>query len=65
MAKPVWEAIRGDGGRKELAMAEARQALDTAYSWLEDRLEDRMWAAGEDFSMADCAGVRVSQPHRA
>ena len=38
-------------------MAEARQALDTAYSWLEDRLKDRAWAAGEEFSMADCAAA--------
>lgn len=38
-------ALGGEAGRKELAMAEARQALDTAYSWLEDRLKDRAWAA--------------------
>ena len=38
-------------------MAEARQALDTAYAWLEEKLLDRSWAAGDDFSMADCAAA--------
>jgi glutathione S-transferase len=57
MSKPVFEAIKGEAGRKELAMAEARQALDTAYAWLEDRLGDRVWAAGEEFTMADCAAA--------
>ena len=57
MSKPVFEAIRGESGRKDLALAEAAQALDTAYAWLEDRLKDRVWAAGEEFSMADCAAA--------
>ena len=56
MQKPVFEALKG-GGRREEAMAEARQALDTAYTWLEERLSDRAWAAGEAFSMADCAAA--------
>ena len=57
MQKPVLEAIRGDSGRKEAAMAEARQALDTAYAWLETRLAGRTWAAGDSFTMADCAAA--------
>ena len=57
MSKPVFEAIKGEAGRKNLAMAEAQQALDTAYAWLEDRLKDRVWAAGDDFTMADCAAA--------
>ena len=57
MSKPVFEAIKGEAGRTEAAMAEARQALDTSYAWLEDRLKDRVWAAGEAFSMADCAAA--------
>ena len=37
-----------------LALATGR--LERAYSWLEGHLADgRSWAAGEDFSMADCA----------
>ena len=57
MSKPVFEAIKGEAGRKDLAMAEAQQALDTAYAWLENRLKDRVWAAGDDFTMADCAAA--------
>ena len=57
MQNPVIEAIRPDGGRKDEALAKARQALDTAYAWLENRLEGRTWAAGEAFTMADCAAA--------
>jgi glutathione S-transferase len=57
MQKPVFEAIRTDGSRKDEAMAAARSALETAYAWLEVRLAGRTWAAGEDFSMADCAAA--------
>src|SRR5215207_2188529 len=48
MQKPVIEALKAEGARKDEAMAEARQALDTAYAWLEDKLSDRSWAAGDD-----------------
>ncbi len=57
MQKPVLEALRGEGGRKEEAMTEARQQLDTAYAWLEQRLSRRTWAAGDSFTMADCAAA--------
>jgi len=61
MQGPVNEAIRamrgGQADRQEEAMAAARTALDTAYGWLEARLAGRTWAAGENFSMADCAAA--------
>jgi len=57
MQKPVFEALRAEGARREEAMAEARRALDTAYAWLETRLDGRTWAAGESFTMADCAAA--------
>jgi len=57
MQKPVAEALKAEGSRLDAAMAEARQALDTAYAWLEKRLSGRTWAAGETFSMADCAAA--------
>lgn len=57
MQKPVFEALKADGSRKEAAMTEARQELDKAYGWLEERLFDRTWAAGAAFSMADCAAA--------
>jgi len=39
-----------DGGER------FRIALETAYSWLDERMADREWAAG-DFSIADCAAA--------
>lgn len=55
--KPVSEVLRPDGGRKDETLAEAARVLDTAYAWLEDRLAGRIWAAGADFSLADCAAA--------
>jgi glutathione S-transferase len=57
MQHPVAEALRAEGGRKDEAMAKAAGLLDTAYGWLEQRLQGRTWAAGEQFSLADCAAA--------
>ena len=57
MQRPVFEALRADAARKAEAMADARKALDTAYAWLETRMRGRTWAAGADFTMADCAAA--------
>ncbi|MBS0546851.1 MAG: glutathione S-transferase family protein [Proteobacteria bacterium] len=57
MQKPVGEVLRKTGGRKDIAMEEARRELDTAYGWLDKTLEGRTWAAGESFTMADCAAA--------
>ena len=57
MQLPVSEALRSEGSRKDEAMAQAHSALDTAYAWLEERLADRTWAAGDAFSLADCAAA--------
>jgi glutathione S-transferase len=57
MQKPVYEAVRTDSARPETAMREARAALETAYAWLEQRLTGRTWAAGENFTIADCAAA--------
>ncbi len=57
MSAPVIEALRGADGRKDTALAEAAIAIDTAYAWLETRLAGRSWAAGDSFSLADCAAA--------
>lgn len=57
MQQPVAEALRAAGGRKDIALEESRRALETAYAWLEERLAGRTWAAGEAFSLADCAAA--------
>ncbi len=38
-------------------IARARKALDKAYHWLDARLAGRDWAAGADFTLADCAAA--------
>ena len=57
MQAPVAEALRPDAARKEEALARAADLLETAYRWLETHLAGRTWAAGNAFSMADCAAA--------
>jgi glutathione S-transferase len=38
-------------------IARAKSALDKIYPWLDVRLAGRDWAAGNDFTLADCAGA--------
>jgi glutathione S-transferase len=57
MQKIVFDRLRPEENRDAFGVAEARRALDTAYGWLNERMRDREWAAGEDFSLADCAAA--------
>ncbi len=41
----------------EEGLALARQRLERAYAFLETHLEGRTWAAGENFTLADCAAA--------
>lgn len=45
------------GGSRDEAVAAAAPALETAYGWLEGHLAGRTWAAGDAFSLADCAAA--------
>jgi glutathione S-transferase len=36
---------------------EARALIDTAYGWLDGVMAQRTWAAGGDFSLADCCAA--------
>ena len=38
-------------------VGEARAMLDRAYAWLDDTMASREWAAGDGFSLADCAAA--------
>lgn len=40
---------------KEQGLEIATARLEKAYAWLDGHLAGRTWAAGEDFTMADCA----------
>ncbi len=51
----VLAAIRG--ADVDAARAEAATALDKIYAWLDARLAGRAWAAGDDFTLADCAAA--------
>ena len=57
MQKIVVDRLRPEESRDSFGVAEARRSLDTAYGWLNEKLEGREWAAGEDFSLADCAAA--------
>jgi glutathione S-transferase len=57
MSKIVGDRLRGENDRDPFGVAEARRALDVAYRWLDERMQDRQWAAGDAFSLADCAAA--------
>lgn len=57
LQKVVGDSLRQPGKRDEVGVAEARATLDTAYAWLEQRMAKREWAAGDRFSLADCAAA--------
>ena len=55
--KIVFNAIRPEADRDPYGVGEARAMLDTAYGWLDTRMDGRRWASGDDFSLADCAAA--------
>jgi glutathione S-transferase len=55
--KLVFDAIRQEGERDARGCADARAMLETAYAWLETHMQGREWAAGNAFSLADCAAA--------
>ena len=57
MQKVVGDFLRPEGERDPRGVADAKARLDVSYGWLDGRMKDRQWAAGEDFSMADCAAA--------
>jgi glutathione S-transferase len=50
-------ALTGDPVKREEGLALAAKKLDLAYAWLEKQLAGRTWAAGEAFTLADCAAA--------
>lgn len=42
---------------REEGLALAMERLEPAYAWLEGHLPGRTWAAGETFTLADCAAA--------
>jgi glutathione S-transferase len=57
MGQIVFDRIRPADARDPFGVEQARASLAKAYAWLEDKLAGRSWAAGETFSLADCAAA--------
>jgi glutathione S-transferase len=55
--KIVYDSLRPEAERDARGVAEARAMLDTAYGWLDGIMAGREWAAGDDFSLADCGAA--------
>ena len=53
----TWDLLRPEGQRDPYGVEQARSLLLTAYDMIERRMAGREWAAGDDFSMADCAAA--------
>jgi glutathione S-transferase len=53
----VFDFIRAPDLRDAHGVARARAMLDTAYAWLDNLMAARKWAAGDNFSLADCAAA--------
>jgi glutathione S-transferase len=55
--KIVFDSIRAEEARDRQGVAESRNMLETAYRWLDRAMAGREWAAGDAFSLADCAAA--------
>jgi glutathione S-transferase len=50
-------ALTKDARKRDEGLALSIKKLDIAYPWLEAHLAGKTWAAGDDFTMADCAAA--------
>ncbi|GAB3651716.1 glutathione S-transferase family protein [Ramlibacter alkalitolerans] len=50
-------ALTGDATRRAEGLGFAQEKLERAYAWLESELAGRTWAAGANFTLADCAAA--------
>ena len=57
MSVSVFDAIRPEAERDPYGVARSIEQLRLAYDWLEANLGDGPWAAGEPFTLADCAAA--------
>jgi glutathione S-transferase len=57
MQKHVLDKLRPEGQRDPFGVEQAHEQLRKAYALLEGMLAGRSWAAGDAFSMADCAAA--------
>jgi glutathione S-transferase len=57
MQAPVANALRPAEHRDPWGVAQAGGNLDRIYAWLDGALAGREWAAGDAFTLADCAAA--------
>lgn len=57
MQKLVADRLRPEADRDAYGVTEARGVLDRMYPWLDQRLADRTWCVGSEFTLADCAAA--------
>jgi len=55
--KIVFDAMRPEGTHDSYGVQEAREMLERGYAWLDKVMAEREWAAGDNFSLADCAAA--------
>jgi glutathione S-transferase len=55
--KVVFDALRSEESRDPYGVQQAREMLETSYAWLDQLMATREWAAGDRFSLADCAAA--------
>ncbi|WP_034160531.1 glutathione S-transferase family protein [Sphingomonas sp. ERG5] len=53
----VFERRRPEGNADPYGVGKAREMLARAYGWLDTVMATREWAAGDAFSLADCAAA--------
>ncbi|MCJ9430635.1 glutathione S-transferase family protein [Kordiimonas marina] len=55
MQKCVTDGMRPEGKGDPFGVTEAAACIKNCFRLINDRMKDRAWLAGEDFSLADCA----------
>ena len=53
----VGDHMRPEGERDPTGVDRAQQVLERIYAWLDPEMAGRVWAAGEDFTLADCSAA--------
>ncbi|QUT05855.1 glutathione S-transferase family protein [Sphingobium phenoxybenzoativorans] len=57
MQTVVFNSLRPEDAKDEYGADQARAMLRKTYAMLEERIAGRTWAAGEAFTLADCAAM--------
>lgn len=53
----VGDFFRKPEDRDPITVSEAKAMLETSYRWIDEKLANRKWAAGDAFTLADCAAA--------